>query len=283
MQNTSRRGVEEKRPEAPLRGHVHRGTPLSETPFYPYFSPRASTPGPIMCPAEKSPRKTRKRAPLTPRAAGAPRRGQARVLIADDHPAVLTGVRALLESRGWDVVAEAKDGQEAVRLARRLRPDVAVLDVVMPLLDGVSAAREMARSVPGIGLIVLTGMPGEPTVPEALSAGVRGLVLKTEVAEDLVEAVREVARGVTYVSPLYSRTVGARRAEGHASRKPLSPREREVLQLIAAGQTTREVAARLGISVKTAEGYRENILEKLQVHGTAGLVRYAIRTGLISA
>ena len=236
-----------------------------------------------MHPAEKSPRKTRKRAPPTPRAAGAPRRGKARVLIADDHPAVLTGVRALLESRGWDVVAEARDGQEAVRLARRLRPDVVVLDVVMPLLDGVSAAREMARSVPGIGLIVLTGMPGEPTVPEALNAGVRGLVLKTEVAEDLVEAVREVARGVTYVSPLYSRTVGARRTEGHAPRKPLSPREREVLQLIAAGQTTREVTARLGISVKTAEGYRESILEKLQVHGTAGLVRYAIRTGLISA
>src|SRR5712691_4077122 len=130
------------------------------------FPPGHPLPVPIMRPAEKSPRKTRKRAPPTPRAAGAPRRGQARVLIADDHPAVLTGVRALLESRGWDVVAEARDGQEAVRLARRLRPDVAVLDVVMPLLDGVSAAREMARSMPGIGLIVLTGMPGEPTVPE---------------------------------------------------------------------------------------------------------------------
>jgi DNA-binding NarL/FixJ family response regulator len=206
------------------------------------------------------------------------------VLIADDHPAVLTGVRALLESSGLDVVGEAPDGQEAVRLARHLHPDVVVLDIVMPVLDGLSAAREIARSTAGIGLIVLTGMPGEPTVPEALSAGVRGLVLKTEVAEDLVDAVREVARGVTYVSRHYSRTIStAHGTEDHPPRKPLSPREREVLRLIAGGQTTKEVAARLGISVKTAEGYRESIVEKLQVHGTAGLVRYAIRAGLISA
>jgi two-component system response regulator NreC len=225
--------------------------------------------------ARKPPRKTRKRAP---------RGARTRVLIADDHPPVLRGVHGLLESSGLDVVAEAADGQAAVRLARQLHPDVVVLDVVMPVLDGMSAAREIARTAPDIGLIVLTGMPGEPTVPEALSAGVRGLVLKTEVAEDLVDAVREVARGVTYVSPCYSRTIAAAHAtEDHAPRKPLSPREREVLRLIAGGETTKEVAARLGISVKTAEGYRESIIDKLQVHGTAGLVRYAIRTGLISA
>ena len=223
----------------------------------------------------KPPRKARKPAP---RGAGP------RVLIADDHPAVLAGVHALLAARGLDVVAEAADGQEAVRLARQLHPDIVVLDVVMPVLDGMSAAREIARSAPGIGLIVLTGMPGQPTVPEALSAGVRGLVLKTEVAEDLVEAVREVARGVTYVSPGYSRTItAAYEAGAPPPDKPLSPQEREVLRLIASGRTTKEVAARLGISVKTAEGYRERIVDKLQVHGTAGLVRYAIRTGLITA
>ncbi len=225
--------------------------------------------------AKKPPGKKRTRAP---------RGARTRVLIADDHPVVLRGVRALLESGGLDVVAEATDGQEALRLARQLRPDVVVLDVAMPVLDGMSAAREIARSMPDISLIILTGMPGEPTVLEAIGAGVRGLVLKTEVAEDLLEAVREVARGVTYVSPFYSRTITAAHAiEDHAPRKPLSPREREVLRLIAGGQTTKEVAARLQISVKTAEGYRESIGEKLQVHGTAGLVRYAIRTGLISA
>src|ERR671931_120102 len=219
------------------------------------------------------------------RRARARSKARVRVLVADDHPAVLQGVHALLTSRGLDVVADATDGQEAVRLARRHAPDVVVLDVVMPVLDGMSAAREIARSVPGIGLIVLTGMPGEPTVPDALSAGVRGLVLKTEVAEVLVEAVRDVDRGVTSVSPGYSRTIAATPATEPdvPPRKPLSPREREVLRLIAAGQTTKQVAAQLGISVKTAEGYRESIVEKLQVHGTAGLVRYAIRTGLISA
>jgi DNA-binding NarL/FixJ family response regulator len=201
------------------------------------------------------------------------------VLIADDHPAVVWGVRALLELRGLNVVAAAKDGREAVRLAQQLRPDVVVLDIVMPVLDGLSAAREIARSVPGIGLIVLTGMPGTPAVPDALSAGVRGLVLKTEVAEELVEAVRKVARGVTYVSPFYSRATPAPPPSSH---KALSPREQEVLRLIAEGQTTKEVAARLGISVKTAESYRESIVEKLHVHGTAGLVRYAIRAALIN-
>ena len=207
-----------------------------------------------------------------------------RVLIADDHPPILRGVRGLLEAQGLQVVGEAADGRTAVRLARELRPDVVILDVVMPVLDGPGAAREIAATVPESKIIFLTGMPGQPSVPEALSAGVRGLVLKTELAEDLVEAVREVARGVMYVSPLYSQATASPTAPlSQAPGRPLSPREREVLRLIAEGLTTKEVAARLGISVKTAEGHRERIAAKLQVHGTAALVLYAVRAGLVSS
>lgn len=221
--------------------------------------------------------------PAKPHAA-ARRRLRTRVLVADDHPIVLQAVRSLLELRGLDVVGMAADGREAVRLAQELRPDVVVLDVVMPVLDGLSAARAIMQSLPDAGLILLTGMPPEPPVQDALRAGARGLVLKSEVAEDLVQAVRDVARGAMYVSPAYSRTtrVGSR-SNGDAPHDALSPRELELLRLIAQGRTTKQAAAELGISVKTAESYRESIAEKLQVHGTAGLVRYAIRTGLIGA
>jgi len=212
------------------------------------------------------------------------RRLRTRVLVADDHPIVLQGVRLLLESQGLDVVAVAPDGREAVRLAQELRPDVVVLDVVMPVLDGLSAARAIMQRLPEAGLILLTGMPPEPPVSDALRAGARGLVLKSEVAEDLVEAVRDVARGAMYVSPAYSRTSRhGSRNNGTPSHDSLSPRELELLRLIAQGLTTKQAAAELGISVKTAESYRESIAEKLQVHGTAGLVRYAIRAGLIGA
>jgi len=221
--------------------------------------------------------------PAKPRAV-APRRLRTRVLVADDHPIVLQGVRLLLESRGLDVVAVAADGREAVRLAQELRPDVVVLDVVMPVLDGLSAARAIMQRVPEAGLILLTGMPPEPPVSDALRAGARGLVLKSEVAEDLVEAVRDVARGAMYVSPAYSRTSrDGSSSKGSSSHDSLSPRELELLRLIAQGLTTKQSAAELGISAKTAETYRESIAEKLQVHGTAGLVRYAIRAGLIGA
>jgi len=140
------------------------------------------------------------------------------------------------------------------------------------------------QRVPEAGLILLTGMPPEPPVSDALRAGARGLVLKSEVAEDLVEAVRDVARGAMYVSPAYSRTSrDGSRSNGYPSHDSLSPRELELLRLIAQGLTTKQSAAELGISAKTAETYRESIAEKLQVHGTAGLVRYAIRAGLIGA
>lgn len=204
------------------------------------------------------------------------------VLLADDHQIVRQGLKGLLEREGFKVVGEAIDGREAVRLAGKNHPDVAVLDLVMPALNGVDAAREMLRSAPRLKAILLTMHTEDPYVLEALRAGVSGYVLKTQAADDLVQAIREVTRGSIYLSPGISRTVvDAYRSKTDLPPDPLSPREREVLQLVAEGKTTKEVAAILGISVKTAESHRTRIMSKLNIHETAGLVRYAIRRGLI--
>ena len=204
------------------------------------------------------------------------------VLLADDHQIVRQGLKGLLEREGFKVVGEATDGREAVRLAGKNHPDVAVLDLVMPALNGVDAAREMLRSAPRLKAILLTMHTEDPYVLEALRAGVSGYVLKTQAADDLVQAIREVTRGSIYLSPGISRTVvDAYRSKTDLPPDPLSPREREVLQLVAEGKTTKEVAAILGISVKTAESHRTRIMSKLNIHETAGLVRYAIRRGLI--
>jgi DNA-binding NarL/FixJ family response regulator len=204
------------------------------------------------------------------------------VLLADDHQIVRQGLKGLLEREGFKVVGEATDGREAVRLAGKSHPDVAVLDLVMPALNGVDAAREMLRSAPRLKAILLTMHTEDPYVLEALRAGVSGYVLKTQAADDLVQAIREVTRGSIYLSPGISRTVvDAYRSKTDLPPDPLSPREREVLQLVAEGKTTKEVAAILGISVKTAESHRTRIMSKLNIHETAGLVRYAIRRGLI--
>ena len=204
------------------------------------------------------------------------------VLLADDHQIVRQGLKGLLEREGFKVVGEATDGREAVRLAGKNHPDVAVLDLVMPALNGVDAAREMLRSAPRLKAILLTMHTEDPYVLEALRAGVSGYVLKTQAADDLVQAIREVTRGSIYLSPGISRTVvDAYRSKTDLPPDPLSPREREVLQLVAEGKTTKEVAAILGISVKTGESHRTRIMSKLNIHETAGLVRYAIRRGLI--
>jgi DNA-binding NarL/FixJ family response regulator len=204
------------------------------------------------------------------------------VLLADDHQIVRQGLKGLLEREGFKVVGEATDGREAVRLAGKNHPDVAVIDLVMPALNGVDAAREMLRSAPRLKAILLTMHTEDPYVLEALRAGVSGYVLKTQAADDLVQAIREVTRGSIYLSPGISRTVvDAYRSKTDLPPDPLSPREREVLQLVAEGKTTKEVAAILGISVKTAESHRTRIMSKLNIHETAGLVRYAIRRGLI--
>ncbi len=205
-----------------------------------------------------------------------------RLILADDHKIVRQGLRALLEREGLEVAGEASDGREAVHLARAHGPDVAVLDLSMPLLNGVEAAREILHTRPETGVILLTVHTEEYQVVTALRAGIRGYVIKTQAADELVRAIREVADGGMYLSPGVSRiVVGAYLAGGELPPDPLTPRERQVLQLVAEGRTTKEVAALLGLSVKTAESYRSRIMEKLDIHETAGLVRYAIRRGLI--
>jgi DNA-binding NarL/FixJ family response regulator len=206
------------------------------------------------------------------------------VLLADDHQIVRQGLRVLLEREGFDVVGEASDGHEAVRLADRLHPDVAVVDFVMPLLNGLDASVQIQRQSPATRIILLTMYTEDQYVLEALRGGLKGYVIKTQAAGDLVRAIREVLRGDLYLSPGISpMLLEAYRSHAEVPAEPLTPREREVLQLIAEGKTTREIAIVLGLSVKTAETHRTNIMRKLEIHETAGLVRYAIRRGLVRA
>ena len=205
-----------------------------------------------------------------------------RIILADDHLIVRQGLRSVLEQEAYTVLGEAGDGREALRLAQELRPDVAVLDLAMPLLNGLDAAREIRRVSPQTKTILLTMHTEDPYVMEALRAGVKGYVLKTQAAQDLVQAIKEVSRGAMYLSPGISRTVvEAYLAKSELPPDPLTSREREVLQLIAEGKTTKEVAVILGVSVKTAESHRTRIMGKLEIHETASLVRYAIRRGLV--
>lgn len=207
-----------------------------------------------------------------------------RVLIADDHPLVLRGLRDALEKEGFEVAAEATDGQQAVQLAQQTRPDAAVLDLGMPGLNGIDAAREMQRRCPGITAVLCTIYEEEQFVLEAMRAGIRGYVLKSQAPDGVVDALREAGRGGVYFSPgLAGNVVEACRSGASAPRDPLSPRERQVLQLVAEGKTTKEVAAVLGVSVKTADSHRTRLMRKLDIHETAGLVRYAIRRGLVRA
>ncbi len=204
-----------------------------------------------------------------------------RILLADDHLIVRQGLKVLMQREGFDIVGEAADGQEAVRLARDRCPDVAVLDFAMPLLNGLDAAREILRACPRTRAILLTMHTEDRYIHEALRAGVSGYIVKTQAAGDLVLAIREVSRDMTYLSPRVSRTVVQAYLAKSDVPDPLTPREREVLQLVAEGKTTKEIAGLLGISVKTAEAHRMRIMKKLETHNTAGIVRYAIRQGLI--
>jgi len=205
-----------------------------------------------------------------------------RILLADDHTLVRQGLKALLEGKGFDVVAEAGDGQEAVRAARERCPDIAVLDFSMPLLNGRDAAREILRVCPRARAILLTMHAEDQYVLDALQVGVRGYVLKAQAADDLVLAIREVQRGMMYLSPCVSQAVvNASMSRTELPRDPLTSREREVLQLVAEGKSTKEIARLLAISFKTAESHRTRIMKKTDIHETAGLVRYAVRRGLI--
>ena len=207
-----------------------------------------------------------------------------RILLADDHQIVRQGLRALLESEGFTVVAEASDGHEAVRLVQAFRPEVSVLDLAMPQLNGLDAARAILRVSASTKTVLLTMHTEDRYVSEALKAGVRGYVLKSQASTDLIQAIREVARGMTYLSPGVSQAVvDAYLAKSDLPPDPLTLRERQVLQLVAEGKTTKEIAALLGLSVKTADSHRTRLMEKLDIHDVAGLTRYAIRNGFIQA
>jgi len=207
-----------------------------------------------------------------------------RVLVADDHAIVREGFRALLERNGFDVSAEAVNGQEAVRLADEIRPDIAVLDVSMPILNGLDAGREIQRAHKNTHVVLLTMHAEDHLMAAALRAGIRAYVLKSQATEDLVLAIRSVMRRQIYLSPGISKFAVDAYINGEtAPADPLAPRERQVLQLVAEGKTSQEIASVLGLGTKTAESYRARVMRKLDIHDTAGLVRYAIRHGMVEA
>lgn len=204
------------------------------------------------------------------------------VLLADDHPVFRQGLRALLEREMFDVIGEAADGFEAIAMAERLQPQIVVIDLAMPALNGIDAVREIVKRAPRAKAILLTMYTEEHHVLEALRAGVKGCVSKSQAAEHLLQAIQDVFMGGVYLSPHVSgAVVQAYLAKSDLPYEPLTPRERQVLQLIAEGKTTKETAAMLDVSVKTAETHRTNLMVKLDIHSTAGLVRYAIRRGLL--
>lgn len=206
------------------------------------------------------------------------------ILLADDHVIVRQGLKVLLEREGFNVVGEASDGREALQLAQNLRFDIALLDLAMPLLNGIDAGRAILQACPKAKVILLTMHTEDHQILDALRAGIKGYVLKSKAAEELIQAIHEVSRGKLYLTPSASETVvQAYLAKTELPPEPLSPREREFLQLVAEGKSTKEAAGLLGISVKTAESHRTRIMQKLNIHETASLVRYAIRRGLISA
>ncbi|MBI2392377.1 MAG: response regulator transcription factor [Deltaproteobacteria bacterium] len=211
-----------------------------------------------------------------------------RVAIADDHGIVREGVKLALEALGgpYSVVAEVGDGAAVVRACRELEPDLVVLDVKMPLLDGVAASRQLAELPKPPKIIALSAHADGATVKDMLAAGAMGYVLKTEVALELVNAMRAIEAGRVYLSPsvvgcVVGLAVGDPDGRAPAQRSRLSAREQEVLLLVASGLSTKEIAAELRVSVKTVETQRKSVMEKLGIFSVAGLTKYAIREGLI--
>ncbi|MCC7010363.1 MAG: response regulator transcription factor [Acidobacteria bacterium] len=211
-----------------------------------------------------------------------------RVLLADDHSIVRRGLRGLLEEAGYTVVAEAADGLEAVRLAEDVRPDLAILDVGMPKLNGIDVAARMQKLDRPPGVIMLSMHADESYIIRALEAGARGYLLKTAADEDLLPAVRAVATGKPFFSPAvagvliedYVRRLHSRGLTD--SYHLLTDREKEVLQLLAEGRTNKEVATELNLGLSTVETHRANLMQKLNLHNTAEIVLYAVRKGVIA-
>jgi DNA-binding NarL/FixJ family response regulator len=213
--------------------------------------------------------------------------------LADDHEVVRAGLRALLEEQqGWEVVAEAVDGREAVEKATKLKPDVVVIDIAMPSLNGLEAVRQIVKAVPHCRVLVLTMYDSDPLIQQVLQAGARGYLLKSDAGRDLVSAIDALRRNKTFFTPKVSQMVlegyldkspKEKEPEGEAESLRLTSRQREIVQLLAEGKSSKEVAAVLGLSVKTAETHRANIMRKLDCHSVTELVRYAIRNHIIAA
>jgi DNA-binding NarL/FixJ family response regulator len=207
-----------------------------------------------------------------------------RVLLADRQRIIRQGVRILLEREGLEVVGEAADAEEAAGMAAGLKPDVVVLDGYGPTCDGLEAARRIASAWPPVKAVVLASAAHWEGLQAALPDGISGCVLTSQHAADLAHAIREVARGATYLGRSSQPASASEQAAAQAQGKQrLTPRERQVLQLIAQGRTTKEIAQILQRSAKTADAHRTRLMEKLDIHQVAGLVRYAIRQGLIEA
>ena len=205
-----------------------------------------------------------------------------RVVLADDHVVVRQGLKSLLEREGFQVVAEASDGQEALGHVQSLQPDIAVIDISMPIRNGLDAARDIARLSPKTKTILLTQHDEDEYISEALDAGMKGYVLKSQASSDLILAIQQVCRGLVYLSPGVSNAVmEAYRSKSKRPVDPLTTRERQVLQLIAEGKSTKDIASLLCISVKTAESHRTRLMRKLDIHETASLVLYAVRRRIV--
>jgi RNA polymerase sigma factor (sigma-70 family) len=212
-----------------------------------------------------------------------------RILLADDHQLMRSGLRLLIEQQSdLTVVGEAADGREAVALAKSLRPDVAVMDISMPNLNGIEAAHQITQTHAEIAVIVLSMHPDESYVLRALKAGAKGYLLKDSAESDLIASVRAVARGKSFFSPAVSKVLlddyirKLKRSGAEDAYDLLTPREREVLQLVAEGKSNKEVANLLNLSVYTVETHRSNIMQKLNLKGVPELTLYAVRKGIIS-
>jgi DNA-binding NarL/FixJ family response regulator len=215
---------------------------------------------------------------------------QITVLLAEDHMIVREGFRKMLElENDFKIVGEAQDGRQAVTMIKKLRPDVVLMDIAMPLLNGLEATRQVLKALPATKILMLSAHSDDAYVQTAADSGAVGFLLKQTSAHEVCRAIREVQKGNTFFSPSVSKRVdrinqrSSERMPAHKKAVELTSREMEVLQLIAEGKANKQTAAELGIGLKTVEKHREHLMEKLDIHDTAGLTRYAISAGIIES
>jgi len=214
-----------------------------------------------------------------------------RVLLADDHTVVRQGLRALLAAEeDIEIVGEAENGRQAIQLVKKLLPDVAVIDIAMPVLNGLEATRQITRSVPATKVLILSSYSDDEYVQQLTEAGAAGYLVKQTAANELIKAIREAQRGNAYFSPAIAKRLRDQCREAFVTGQPgqkrsdyLTTREAEVLQLIAEGRANKQIAAELCISIKTVEKHRQQVMNKLNIHDVAGLTRHAIAKGIIES